>query len=447
MLDAISDFWKPSRRQADAEETVDVAALKVGASVGFGFMPQQMLSGKRRAVSAINTYQFGEESLTSYVLSEQADHSITMIVADGGSDEPYLAISRRLQFSERMRMFDNAELLALIENADQKRLNVRDADSEWRQWLVPQYKKEIHGLKGRLVRGDYRTFNTLPADTEVQEFTYFFLVSPNNEFAVEVEMYNDSRIELFATVYRRLSDIGEIRDPRDSEPTLPGLLPQGKDLSQRPEPRLVVKESPQPAAAESPKAEPISATGVVKEHVTSSPLPVAELDAKKLVAPTPVDAVFTMLNPAPVMDKVLGSFPGTPAPARPSSTPHPTTEKKPMTFATFNPQLASTALKSEVKTMNGHTQEYENDSIECELRAANKIIEEAIRNEMRMSDVIRRVIGLPLAGQESVQIPVLLSEDDYKLLAIRYGISPNDKPTIKTRIIEEVSDFAGAKPQ
>jgi hypothetical protein len=486
MLDAISDFWKPSRKSTESSITADLSALKAGASVGFGFMPQILLSGKRRTVQAVNTYQFGSETLLSYVLADGSDQSVSLIIADSGT-EPYLAISRRLQFAERMRMFENAELLAMIANADQKRLNVRDADSEWRQWLVPQYRKEIHGLKGRVARGDFRTFNTLPASAEVQDFTYFLLVSPNNEFAVEVEVYGDSRIELYATVYRRLSDIGEIRDARADEPTLPGLLPQTAEPVAAPAEPVLTKEAPalfqlKPMSSSEPlfpekkpediveiktETPAVLVSSQVKVNVDSTPLPVAELDAKKKVEPEEkkpvqthsVDNVFAIVNPKPVMDKILNSFPSTapiaPAkpeptkvpepkmeqPAKPQTQPQPAETQPMTTFATFNPQATNAAPKA----ANAPVQDYENDTIECELRAANKIIEEAIRNEMRMSDVIRRVIGLPLAGQESVQIPVLLSKDDYKLLAIRYGMSPADEVAIKARIIDEVSDFAGTK--
>ncbi len=68
-----------------------------------------------------------------------------------------------------------------------------------------------------------------------------------------------------------------------------------------------------------------------------------------------------------------------------------------------------------------------NEAIECDLRVANKIIDEAIRNEMRLSDIVRRIIELPVAYPESVHIPVTLTDEDYSLLAIRYGISSADR--------------------
>lgn len=94
--------------------------------------------------------------------------------------------------------------------------------------------------------------------------------------------------------------------------------------------------------------------------------------------------------------------------------------------------------------MNNEPSNLVNESIDCELHVANKIIDEAIRNEMRINDVVRRVIGLPVSQQESVQIPVTLTDQDYSLLAIRYGISSGDHEAIKKRIIEDLGDFSGA---
>ncbi len=87
----------------------------------------------------------------------------------------------------------------------------------------------------------------------------------------------------------------------------------------------------------------------------------------------------------------------------------------------------------------------DNDSVECDLRVASKVIDEAVRSEMRLSDVVRKIIELPVTNQGAVQIPVTLTDEDYSLLAIRYGIAASDRAAIKRRIAEELSDFSGGK--
>lgn len=108
------------------------------------------------------------------------------------------------------------------------------------------------------------------------------------------------------------------------------------------------------------------------------------------------------------------------------------------------PASVETISKAEPRALaTSRPAEMENDAIECDLRVANKIIEEAIRNEMRLSDIVRRIIALPVAYPESVQIPVTLSDNDFQLLAIRYGLSASDRQAIKAKIIDEINDFSG----
>jgi hypothetical protein len=64
---------------------------------------------------------------------------------------------------------------------------------------------------------------------------------------------------------------------------------------------------------------------------------------------------------------------------------------------------------------------------------------------MRLTDIVRRIIELPVAYPESVQIPMSLTDEDYSLLAIRYSIPSSDRNAIKRRIIEDLNDFSGKK--
>lgn len=582
MLDAISDFWKPNKKQ-DADAELDVAQLKIGSSIGFGFIPQGALSGKRATVQSINTYEFSGDRLTSYVLEVDGDTSISLIVADG-QGEKYIALSRRIPFAERMRMLDNSELLACMDNADQKRLQTKQAEGEWRNWLADGYKKAIHGLKGSIMMGDFRGLTTPPDAKDAKEFNYTLLVSNNNEYAIEIEQYDDNRMEVYATVYRRLADIGEVKVPATdaanagpsvqtpaaiaTPPAAPkaanpvattakelAALKPANDMNGKVETTITKSASPkietEQKAIEQQAAASVSKTPQLvseqsKEEVkispvidsgkaNSKPLLLDSLkDLKSLIVPKnepsfdknetpkkvpdfePVKAVVptiqTLTQPTPVaFPKVEPKIPEritkpvaveikTPdvvavtqqeikkvepesvavaanippektaeapvqasAPAMPVEPVNSPIKEQPIkeniisstkesevmaTYnATFNGKSESSLPQSEVRSaraVQGQHSDVENDMVECELRAANRVIEEAIRNEMRMSDVVRRIIALPVAQQEQVEIPVMLTDSDYHLLAIRYGIPAADRSAIKAKIVEEINDFSGS---
>lgn len=562
MLDVIADFWKPVKK-IQPQEKLQEAQLQIGSAIGFGFVPQSLLSGRRLTVSAINTYQFGTETLTSYLLSQDREPSVSMIVAEA-DEEQYLAISRRIPLEERSRLFDSADLDRILAHPDTTRLACKDNIPEFKGWLVSSYKREINGMKGRIYKGDHRRI-PLPATSEGQDFHYTLLVSDSNEHALEMEKYGDGRMEIYATIYRRINDVGEISHPisemvsrpeiklatkrddtlpatpaaallepvvvpkpaevkaatasgpefRTETPALktpekvaekisentPAKTSQGSakiEASSQPSVMPVASGAAKPSSASSisvQKAEPaaqpgtptkkpqeaqaVNGNGTPVEQLTHkipySPVATAPKAEAKPAGPltTGASKAETATEPKKVEPKVEAkteTIPQASAPAAPAANTKPEIvtrtvsainihkEKSPMSNNEA-PAVNGASNESARPTLyvHGNGQEHaqsvravsrqhnalDNDSIECDLRVANKLIDEAIRNEMRLNDVVRRVIELPVANPESVQIPVTLTDEDFSLLAIRYGIPANDRNAIKRRIIEDLNDFSG----
>jgi hypothetical protein len=72
----------------------------------------------------------------------------------------------------------------------------------------------------------------------------------------------------------------------------------------------------------------------------------------------------------------------------------------------------------------------------------------AFHSNLSPSDQIRKLISLPTSERpKRPRLTVTLSGDDYALLAKRYGLSPDDKLTIKEKVTEELIRFAGSGPQ
>lgn len=538
MLDVISDFWKPAKKVM-SDDTVSLSGIGIGSELQFDFVPQAQLSGKTFTVQSINSYDFDGDVMVSYVLGTSQDDEVASLILAGEGEETYLAISRRVPFNERNQIFDTFELDAAIRKSDVKKLQSRDIPSKWRSWVVDSYKKEIEGTKGRFLKG-FRAAGALPDGADTHTFNYYLFTSESNEFAIEIEKYTDGRLEMFATIYRQVSDITYVSNKEKKEdkplsngptiesvPTEVSVTPEHVEAQEKSKDSQVLdfsdtqnpdekKENTHPATFEAAiseamaieKQEDVNAEVVSKIEKTlehkeediiweDDPTSEKENDTKvadnqvaenkeetKEIIPQekPVEASTTATSSAfqPYF-KELPTMAPTPAPSSSSyfssnganeaakkdmateltgetrfgsaygtssGSPASSSNATPAHTASAQPQSSytpTTMTKGEVKTVpiqqpNG---EMENDSIECELRVANKVIDEAIRNEMRLSDVVRRIIALPVAQQEIVQIPISLSEEDFKLLAIRYGMSASEHNDIKKRIIEELNDFSG----
>lgn len=451
MLDVIADFWKPVKK-APQPEPLRPELLQISSTLGFGFVPQAILSGRRLIVSAVNTYQFGEEALTSFVLTQEKDPSVSMILAESDG-EYYLAISRRISLNDRTRLFDEQELEAAMNKLDATRLNTREQMNDYKGWIVGSYKREIQGLRGSLFKGDFRKA-PLPDAKEGAEFAYTLLVSESNEHAIEIEKYTDGRIEIYATVYRRMSDIGEVTHPAAAEARPDLKLASGTDVAAPASPKLTQAE---PVAAEAPKVEEKKAEEKKEEPKAEAVTAKAEepaAEAKQETQPAPLPSAVApesaVTHPVnlPVFEKPAApEAPAAVVEAAPAATSetlnsNPTRNDMSSTAEALKPKLyiQPTSPEGAEKATS-----FGGDNIECELRVANKLIDEAIRNEMRLTDIVRRIIELPVAYPEAVQIPMNLTDEDYALLAIRYGISAADRNAIKRRILEDLNSFSGKK--
>lgn len=84
-------------------------------------------------------------------------------------------------------------------------------------------------------------------------------------------------------------------------------------------------------------------------------------------------------------------------------------------------------------------------AIQCNLRMASKLIDEALRSDIRVSDVIRKALGLKVAEMDFIAFDLRLNANDYRVLAERFDVDVNDKATIHHCIMEELGHFTGEK--
>jgi hypothetical protein len=469
MLEAIADFWRPAKK-LPPKSKVNLVDLQVGSAIGFGFMPQVTLSGRRLTVTAINTYKFGDDVLTSFVLSQDKDAGASMIVAETDGEQ-YLALSRRISMTDRNKLFDTGELDRMLDDEHISTFSSKEGVADYKGWTVANYKREIKGTKGLLYRGDYRKMPLANAP-EPLEFAYTLLVSEGNEHALEIERYEDGRVEVYATVYRRIADIGEITPPAASREVRPDLKLESAAADIRPvnnvkaplAPKLPVHEVIPVAQPKKPEPKIETPLEIIKAKVQVEAPPhlqkpkseiVRDIKLEVVKIPEPIKAmqpkIISDVKYEVVSEPIhLKEFSAASiahkeeAPAKAATIISPTSTPA-ANAAVAIKTTAQPYMTQEIKAVNHDAiNQFVNESIDCELQVANKIIDEAIRNEMRINDVVRRVIGLPVSQQESVQIPVTLTDQDYALLAIRYGIAATDRDAIKRRITEDLGDFSGS---
>lgn len=465
MLEAIADFWKPVKKVAPPQK-LKLTDMQTGSTVSFGYVPQAALSGRKLTVTAINSYQFGQDVLTSFVLSNEKDVEVSMIIAEA-QGEQYLAISRRISPEDRAKLFEDNAINIITGKNEFNKFTCRDNVPELKGWLVNSYKREIQGMKGFLHKADFRNGSTgLHSGVE---FQYTLLGSNSNEHAIEIESYDDGHVDVYATIYRRTSDISEVVHVDQSQnkiiPTLSSpvlssdAIPETSEETVEEISEAVVSDDKveqniesvaEPVKIEVVISEDFSSEEEAREHTVheseiSEPMKITKLELVELTQP---------VEGFPVTESKIEESKKEEETIEPIKNNNEEIESMSISAVTSNePKISMVngqsavelGYKHEINTVGKAASVMDNESIECELRVANQIIDEAIRNEMRLSDVVRRIIELPVSHQEAVQIPINLADEDYSLLAIRYGIPASDRNAIKLRIIQDLADFSGSK--
>jgi len=75
---------------------------------------------------------------------------------------------------------------------------------------------------------------------------------------------------------------------------------------------------------------------------------------------------------------------------------------------------------------------------------AQKVIkQEALANNLNPPDQIRKILGLSYNKKPvRPRLTVTLKDEDFLVLAARYGLDPEDQAAIKEKVVEELVGFA-----
>ncbi len=335
--------------------TID--SIATGDRLTFGAMPQAQLSGKRFIVGAPAQYNFSSTQLTSYPLFDEEFNQVChMIVAKVKNKAPYLAISRKLEQTRAEEICTEDDYQRLKTANYPHHLYVRKHTGDLQDWLHLHYANKIKNAKGTKI---------LP-DQDVKSFSYTLYVAEEQFKAIEIERHANGEFDVYATIFRPVSDIVEIKH--------------------------------QQRRAQEPKISTPDENATLPTALVSDIVQTEETEEER------EDKIITL----PTALKVSTQAP----------------------VAHTNETLPSLASQQP-------------QNISCNLRMASKLIDEAMSNDMRVTDVIRKAIGLKIAESDTVQFDLKLTAKDYEILAERFDLDPSDTDKIHALIMEELSHFTG----
>lgn len=424
MLSAMrSIFVNDTRRTATRITPELLDLLGVGAVLGFGLLPLQGLSGKRYRVGDVNTYVFDKHAYTSFVLRHDQPYLMSLIVAEA-EGERYLAISRTIPRDEWPTLFPDQDIDLIFDEPLIKQLKVGEL-ATYKGWVSGPYRRALDGVSGLRYHGDYRPQAALKDIAPPRGFTYCLFVNEHQQHAIEMEKYEDGRIELYATVYRPLSDVAQL---------VPPLKPVANDAAKH-------KDSfSKYDTTEAQLAEKMAAT--LRQRVGEQGQRLGDSAQKTKDAARPTATYSEPVNaksakPAPVLSatQAASANAGNVLPMAPASVG---SNANPIVKTPDAQVLAPSHAPALYTPMPP-------DLMGCDIEVAERLINEAMRNQLSIAQVIRKIIDLPTITREQIFISLPLSDDEWATLARRYKLPAEDKPAIQARVLEELRIFAGAK--
>jgi hypothetical protein len=207
---------------------------------------------------------------------------------------------------------------------------------------------------------------------------YSLLVNEAGDKALEIEHENASdENRFFITVYRPIEDIETVDSLRDDAPS---TVPANDDIP------------------------------LFKEPMLSMPQPKQRMDFRRL--DEPAAQIHIERTPVSVMEK-----------------PEPEAV----------PELPAFLLaRGENYLSLDEVIPPETEQVRVGLATARYLIEHAIHKNVRVRDVLRDLLGLKSALSEEVIFEMPLSDEDYRMLAMRYKLRPDHRVEIRSRLEEEL---------
>ncbi len=211
LLKGVFNRWSGSDKEVPSRVLESPKDLQVGDIIKFGFAAQEGIGNKTFTVEAINTSDLGgEDKKKTFFTIESTGERFRLAVVGNGTDE-LLEIARQVLPDDVRQVFDVDAFINLLDpDTGVNHILERIAEPAFLNgWTAPVYRQEA-GHNAYSYSGDYRD-RRLPDDADEGEaFSYYFLVSDDRRFALEVQVYDGGRTNVYLITYLPVSKIEEL---------------------------------------------------------------------------------------------------------------------------------------------------------------------------------------------------------------------------------------------
>lgn len=206
MLGSLFKLWFGGNKKAPRELN-DPRDLQPGdvLQINDSFALPADLRGQSFEVTEVTTYRYGQSDWPEWTLKGPANKPVYLCI-DENDGEPLACFSRKIKKKEFNALFGKHALAGIMQaNAGFVLERVQEPES-LAGWTAESYSPAELGAKGKWYERDLRK----GGGGDYDPFTYYELYSDDEQFGVEVEVWDADEVDLCITLSRPLSDIREL---------------------------------------------------------------------------------------------------------------------------------------------------------------------------------------------------------------------------------------------
>lgn len=205
-----SKFFKkkaPAVRQLNHPRDLNVGDMLQMVD-SFALPPQ--LKGQTLTVTAINTYQYQYENEFELVLKGEGKQSIFLVVENDDGEE-CANFSLKVQRQDVGDLFDLDQFAEIFDSEELVGLDRLNDVKGFERWSTGHYQQSSQPSTGYFYEKDYRN-QTIPKDVEGggEPVECITLADADDDFSVNIEIWDDGETDVSLTVSRPLSDIVDL---------------------------------------------------------------------------------------------------------------------------------------------------------------------------------------------------------------------------------------------
>ncbi len=198
---------KPEPRQLSHPRDLQIGDM-VQMIDSFALPPE--LKGQTLRVNAINTYQYKYENEFELVLKGDGNQSIFLVVENDDGQE-WANFSIKIQRQDVDNLFDLDQFAEIFDVEDLVSVDRSAEIKQFERWTAARYKQTAQPSNGYFYEKDYRG-QTIPEYVEDggEPVECINLSDADDDFAINIEIWDDGETDVSLTVSRPLSDIVDL---------------------------------------------------------------------------------------------------------------------------------------------------------------------------------------------------------------------------------------------